>query len=174
MSPYVYGSVTRRSTIKRPPRLSLVFHCLYLSTMPPSRKSAQAPFGNTLTDCAFSLIGISPPPGSPRAVPTCCDGTRCFASNLLEVSLQRSTLWPDRSIIVALACRRPTADAPLLHEINARSAHRLITGSERNVVCVLYYSVVNVRLRADSGAVKKESYIFSHMYTERKTGFAKY
>ena len=39
---------------------------------------------------------------------------------------------------------------------------------------VLYYSVVNVRLRADSGAVKKESYIFSHMYTERKTGFANY
>ena len=80
MSPYVYSSVTRRPTIKRPPRLSLVSHCLYLSTMPPSRKSAQAPFGNTLTDCAFSLIGISPPPGSPQAVPTCCDGMRCFAS----------------------------------------------------------------------------------------------
>ena len=88
-------------------------------------------------------------------------------SNLLEVSLQRSTLWPDRSIIVALACRRPTADAPLLHEINARSAHRLITGSERNVVCVLYYSVVNEQLRADSGAKR----FFPHMYRGRSRRF---
>ena len=36
--------------------------------------------------------GISPLRGSLRAVPTCCDGSRTM------LPLQRSTLWPDRSI----------------------------------------------------------------------------
>ena len=93
--------------------------------------------GNISSGYAFSLIGISPPQGSPAGALLCCDG---FIS--LGVGL-------DASIMIASACHRPARRrrtaarlidrAELVRRSPACSAHRL-PDSRRKVKDMLIFS----------------------------------
>ena len=89
--------------------------------------------GNASSDCAFSLMGISPLPGSLRGVLLCCGGTRC------KSSLQRSALGLDASIFNASACHGLRCRCAAPSDSKGRVAYRFRRRQKEGKGCAVLF-----------------------------------